>query len=48
MPSTPHSRPITTERDVAEAVCLAADEESGRLHFAAGADAIALSKPTAE
>jgi NAD(P)-dependent dehydrogenase (short-subunit alcohol dehydrogenase family) len=39
---------ITTERDVAEAVWLAVHEEGGRLHFAAGADAVALAQATAQ
>jgi NAD(P)-dependent dehydrogenase (short-subunit alcohol dehydrogenase family) len=33
---------VTTEADVAEAVWQAAQDDSGRLHFAAGADAVAL------
>jgi NAD(P)-dependent dehydrogenase (short-subunit alcohol dehydrogenase family) len=34
---------VTTESDVAEAVYRAANDESGQLHFPAGADAVALS-----
>jgi NAD(P)-dependent dehydrogenase (short-subunit alcohol dehydrogenase family) len=34
---------VTTESDVAEAVFLAATDDSGRLRFPAGADAVALS-----
>ncbi len=34
---------VTTEADVAEAVWRAATEESGQLHYPAGADAVALS-----
>lgn len=33
---------VTKETDVAEAVWLAAGDESGQLRFAAGADAVAL------
>ena len=33
---------MTTEADVAEAVWRAANDESGRLRFPAGADAVAL------
>lgn len=33
---------VTTESDVAEAVWLAANDTSGRLHYPAGADAVAL------
>jgi len=36
--------PVTTEADVAEAVWQAAHDMSNRLHFAAGADAVALAK----
>ena len=36
---------VTTERDVAEAVWRAANGASGRLRFAAGADAVALAPP---
>ena len=37
--------PLTTrENDVAEAVWRAANDESDRLHFPAGADAVALSR----
>jgi len=35
---------VTTERDVAEAVWQAAHDRSERLHFAAGADAVALAR----
>lgn len=35
---------VTTESDVAEAVYRAANDESGRLRFPAGADAVALSR----
>lgn len=35
---------VTKESDVAEAVFLAANDDSGRLHFPAGADAVALAK----
>lgn len=35
---------VTKELDVAETVFLAANDESGRLHFPAGADAVALAK----
>lgn len=35
---------VTTERDVAEAVWWAANDASGRLRFAAGADAVALAR----
>lgn len=35
---------VTKESDVAEAVFRAANDESGRLHFPAGADAVALAK----
>ena len=34
---------VTTEADVAKAVWRAATEESGQLHYPAGADAVALS-----
>lgn len=34
--------PVTSERDVAEAVWQAANDTSGRLHFPAGPDAVAL------
>ena len=33
---------VTTESDVAEAVCRAATDASGQLRFPAGADAVAL------
>jgi NAD(P)-dependent dehydrogenase (short-subunit alcohol dehydrogenase family) len=39
-----HIRAVTTGSDVAEAVWSAANDTSDRLHFAAGADAIALTK----
>lgn len=35
---------VTNERDVAEAVWQAAGDESGRLRFPAGADAVALTR----
>ncbi|WDZ81168.1 SDR family oxidoreductase (plasmid) [Ensifer adhaerens] len=35
---------VTTEADVAEAVWQAANDQSGQLHFPAGADAVALAK----
>lgn len=35
---------VTTESDVAEAVWLAANDTSGRLRYAAGADAVALAR----
>ena len=38
---------VTTEADVAEAVWRAANEGSGKLHFPAGADAVALAERTA-
>jgi hypothetical protein len=37
---------VTTESDVAEAVWRAANDASGQLRFPAGADAVALARPS--
>jgi hypothetical protein len=37
---------VTKESDVAEAVCRAATDQSGRLRFPAGPDAVALDSAT--